>query len=310
MLVSGLPQLAGPVFLTDGGIETDLIFHKGADLPEFASFLLHDDTSGEAVLRDYYVDYFRIAADAGLGLVLETATWRASPDWGMKLGYDKARLRSVNQRAVEFMLALRATEAAGAVVVSGCVGPRGDAYTNLGPASAGEALIYHRPQIEVLAGSGVDLVTALTLTNVAEAIGFVQAASENSVPAVVSFTVETDGRLPSGMSLGEAIERVDTETDAGAAYFMINCAHPDHFTPELNGSATGLRRVRGIRANASRLSHAELDNSTELDEGDPAEFGSQLAALHAANGQICVLGGCCGTDVRHIAAVAAAHQNG
>ena len=296
--------------MTDGGIETDLIFNKGVDLPEFASFVLHDNTSGEAVLRDYFQDYFRIGADAGLGLVLETATWRASRDWGTKLGYDEARLRSVNQRAAEFLLKLRAAAAPSTVVVSGCVGPRGDAYSDLGPASADEALAYHRPQVEVLAGSGVDLLTALTMTNVAEAIGFVRAARERSMHAVVSFTVETDGRLPSGMSLAEAIEIVDAATDAAAAYFMINCAHPDHFTPVLTGSAASLGRIGGIRANASRQSHAELDDSTELDDGDPAEFGTQLAALHAANGQIKVLGGCCGSDARHIAAIAAAHRNG
>lgn len=306
--MSELAQLDGSVFVTDGGIETDLIFHRGADIPEFASFVLHENAAGEAMLRDYFVDYFRVGADAGLGLVLETATWRASRDWGVKLGYDAGRLRSVNQRAAEFMLALCAAESAGTVVVSGCVGPRGDAYSDVGPASADEALTYHRPQVEVLADSGVALLTALTLTNVNEAIGFVRAASERSVPAVVSFTVETDGRLPSGMGLAEAIETVDAETDAAAAYFMINCAHPDHFTHVLTGSDPALGRVRGIRANASRQSHAELDNSTELDDGDPTEFGGQLAALHAARGQLSVLGGCCGTDVRHIAAIAAAHR--
>ncbi len=294
--------------MTDGGMETDLIFNRGVDLPEFASFVLHDDASGEAMLRDYFLDYFRIASDAGLGLILETATWRASRDWGMKLGYDAAQLRSVNQRAAEFMVALRAAEADSTVVVSGCVGPRGDAYTHLGPASADEAMTYHRPQVKALADSGVDLLTALTFTNVAEAIGFVRVVSELSMQAVVSFTVETDGRLPSGMSLAEAIEVVDAETDSAAAYFMINCAHPDHFSPVFDGPGAALRRVRGVRANASRQSHAELDNSQELDDGDPKELGGQLVALLADNNHISVLGGCCGTDARHIAAIAAAHK--
>ena len=305
--MSRLPQLDGSLFLTDGGIETDLIFNRGAELPEFASFVLHEDASGESLMREYFVDYFRVGGEAGLGLVLETATWRASRDWGVKLGYDAAQLRAVNERAVEFMVALCAAEAQGPVVLSGCVGPRGDAYSDLGPASADEAFDYHTPQVEVLAGSGVDLVTALTLTNVAEAIGFVRAASEQSVPAVVSFTVETDGRLPSGMGLADAIAVVDAETDGSAEYFMINCAHPDHFAPVLASGATTLGRVRGIRANASRLSHAELDEASVLDDGDPTEFGEQLAALRAADAQVGVLGGCCGTDVRHIAAIAAAH---
>jgi S-methylmethionine-dependent homocysteine/selenocysteine methylase len=305
---SVLPQLGGSVFLTDGGVETDLIFHRGIDLPEFASFVLHENAAGEAVLRDYYEEYLQIGSQSGFGLVLETTTWRASKDWGSKLGYDAARLRAANERSVQFFRELRASDANGTVVVSGCIGPRGDAYSDLGPASADEAFVYHLPQVEVLAGSGVDLVSALTLTNVAEAIGFVRAAHERSMPAVVSFTVETDGRLPSGMSLTEAITTVDQETDTGAAYFMINCAHPDHFTHVLDGQDPALDRVRGVRANASRLSHAELDESTELDDGNPNEFGVQMATLHAGRPHINILGGCCGTDARHIAAIAHAYR--
>ena len=299
-----LPQLDGSVFVTDGGIETDLIFHRGIDLPEFASFVLHEDAAGEAVLRDYYADYLQIAAQNGLGLILETTTWRASQDWGSLLGYDAARLRQTNERSVRFFQELRASSADGTVVVSGCVGPRGDAYADLGPASADEALAYHRAQVEVLAGSGVEVVTALTLTNVAEAIGFVRAAQECSIPVVVSFTVETDGNLPTGMTLIDAITTVDHETDAAAAYFMVNCAHPDHFTPVLDNQDPAIRRVRGVRANASRLSHAELDESTELDDGDPDEFGVQLAAIHRDRPHINILGGCCGTDARHVSAIA------
>jgi S-methylmethionine-dependent homocysteine/selenocysteine methylase len=301
-----LPQLGDSVFLTDGGVETDLIFHRGIDLPEFASFVLHETAEGEAVLRDYYGEYLQIASQGGFGLVLETTTWRASEDWGSSLGYDAARLRAVNERSVKFFQELRASDADGTVVVSGCVGPRGDAYSDLGPASADEAFRYHTPQVEVLAGSGVDLVSALTLTNVAEAIGFARAAHECSIPAVVSFTVETNGRLPSGMSLTDAITTVDEATDAAAAYFMINCAHPDHFTGVLEGQEPALGRVRGVRANASRLSHAELDESTELDDGNPDELGAEIAAVHAGRPHINVLGGCCGTDARHIAAIARA----
>ena len=304
MRMTTLPQADGSVFLTDGGLETDLIFHHGVDLPEFASFVLHEDGAGETLLRNYYGDYLRIAADSGLGLVLETATWRASADWGAHLGYSAERLQAVNERAVNFLLALRAERSDAQVVVSGCVGPRGDAYADLGPASAEEASTYHRAQVEALAGAGADLVSALTLTNVAEAIGFVRVAHDVSIPAVVSFTVETDGRLPSGMELGEAIALVDGETDSAASYFMVNCAHPDHMSTVLHGRGEALARVHGVRANASRLSHAELDESTELDDGDADEFGQQLAAIHAANPQINVLGGCCGTDARHIAAVA------
>ena len=306
---SALPQMGESVFLTDGGVETDMIFHHGIDLPEFASFVLHENAAGEAVLRDYYAEYLGIAFQGGFGLVLETTTWRASSDWGSILGYDAAQLRAANERSVQFFRELRASNADGTVVVSGCVGPRGDAYLDMGPASADEGFAYHLPQVEVLAGSGVDLVSALTLTNVAEAIGFVRAAHERSIPAVVSFTVETDGRLPSGMTLSEAITTVDRETDTAAAYFMINCAHPDHFAHVLEDHDDALGRVHGVRANASRLSHAELDESIELDDGDPDEFGVQIAALHIRRPRINVLGGCCGTDARHIAAISSACQN-
>jgi S-methylmethionine-dependent homocysteine/selenocysteine methylase len=301
---SHLPQLGGSVFLTDGGVETDLIFHRGVDLPEFASFVLHEDAAGEAVLRSYYDEYLDIASKGSFGLVLETTTWRASKDWGSKVGYDTAQLRAVNERSVSFFQELRRSNADGTVVISGCVGPRGDAYTDMGPASADEALSYHLPQVEVLAGSGVDLVSALTLTNVAEAIGFVRAAQARSIPAVVSFTVETDGRLPSGMSLSDAITAVDEATDASTIYFMINCAHPDHFSPVLDGHEPALTRVRGVRANASRLSHAELDEATVLDDGNAHEFGTQMVTIHGGRPQINILGGCCGTDARHITAIA------
>jgi S-methylmethionine-dependent homocysteine/selenocysteine methylase len=303
-----LPQLGESVFLTDGGLETDLIFHHGVDLPDFATFVLHDDAAGEAMLREYYVEYLRIAEQGGFGLVLDTTTWRASRDWGSKMGYDTAQLRAANERSVQFFQALCASQADSTVVVSGCVGPRGDAYTDMGPASADVAFTYHLPQVEVLAGSGVDLVSAMTFTNVAEAIGFVRAAQACSIPAVVSFTVETDGRLPSGISLSDAITAVDDATDASTAYFMINCAHPDHFTAVLDGREPALTRLRGVRGNASRLSHAELDERIELDDGNPDEFGMQIVALHAGRPHINVLGGCCGTDARHIAAIAHAYR--
>ena len=299
----------GSVFLTDGGLETDLIFHRGIELPEFASFVMHESPAAEAVLREYFEEFLRIAAEGSFGLVLETATWRASRDWGSRLGYDADRLGATNERAVQFLQDVVAEHADATVVVSGCVGPRGDAYADLGPASADEALAYHQPQVDVLAGSGVQLVSALTLTNVAEAIGFVRAAEGCSVPSVVSFTVETDGRLPSGMTVPEAIATVDSETDAAAAYFMLNCAHPDHLAPALRDQDPVLDRVRGVRANASRLSHAELDESAVLDEGHPEEFGIELVALHHDRPQIDILGGCCGTDARHIAAIANAYRN-
>jgi homocysteine S-methyltransferase len=299
-----LPQLGNEVLLTDGGIETDLIFHRGLELPEFASFVLHDDPDAEAVVREYFRDYIRIGATMGHGLVLETLTWRASADWGERLGYDAARLRDANERAADFLLDLREEEAETTVVVSGCIGPRGDAYSDLGSMDAEGAEQFHLPQVATLADTGVDLVSALTITNPAEAIGIARAARAHDVPVVISFTVETDGTLPDGTPLGAAIAAVDAATDRAPSYYMVNCAHPDHFGDHVTGGDPSLARIRGVRANASRKSHAELDDSEELDDGDPVEFGGQLAALHARAPRITVLGGCCGTDHRHIEAIA------
>lgn len=301
-----LPQMSGEVFLTDGGIETDLIFNRGIELPEFASFVLHNNANGERELTRYFSEYLEIADDSGFGVVLETATWRANPDWATLLGYDAGGLRRANERAVQFLVNLRAGRTGPPVVVSGCIGPRGDAYSDLGSMAADEAERYHAEQIAALAGAGADLVTALTLTNTAEAIGIARAARERGIPSVISFTVETDGSLPDGTALATAIRTVDDATDAAPAYFMINCAHPQHFTAVLDTGDPALARICGVRANASRQSHEELDEAEELDPGDPDEFGSLIAALNQQQPGITVLGGCCGTDARHIAAVATA----
>jgi len=304
-----LPQLEGDVFLTDAGIETDLIFHHGIELPLFASFPLHDDPQTVDLLRTYFVEFIELGARHNIGMVLETATWRASSDWGDQLGYDAASLYDVNRRAVDLLLELRDQRAGAPVVVSGCVGPRGDAYSDLGRMTAAAAAEYHVAQIAALASAGADIVGAYTLTNVAEAIGIVEAARSCAIPSVISFTVETDGVLPDGTRLADAIEAVDNATASEALYFLVNCAHPDHVEPALSDRSAALGRLRGVRANASRHSHAELDDSSELDDGDPAEFGAQLAALHRRLPHLTILGGCCGTDRRHIAEIAIAVKN-
>src|SRR5689334_1359134 len=262
--VDRLPQLAGPLFLTDGGIETTLVFHEGLELPYFAAFDLLKDAAGEAALRKYFLSYVALAKSLGMGCVLETPTWRASPDWAAKIGWSAADLAGANRRAVELLRRIRAEHAAERtpIVVSGCVGPRGDGYDPASFMTTLEAECYHAPQIETFAGAGVDLVTAITMTYAAEAIGVVRAARRAGLPVVIAFTVETDGRLPDGTGLGDAITAVDVATDAASAYYMVNCAHPTHFVDALAPGAPWLARVRGVRANASTKSHAELDRAT------------------------------------------------
>ena len=299
-----LPQLDGGLFLTDGGIETTLIFHEGLDLPEFAAFPLLRDDAGTTALRRYYEPYAALARDRGAGLVLESPTWRASPRWAEQIGYSLGELDALNRKAIALMADLReeyATDAA-PVVISGCVGPQDDGYDPSVLLSADEAQDYHSVQIGTFADTEADMVTAVTMTYTSEAVGVTRAALAAGMPAVISFTVETDGRLPSGQALGDAIEETDAATGSGPAYYMINCAHPTHFEAVL-GDAPWRDRIRGLRANASTKSHAELDEADELDEGDPRDLGERYAALAAKLPALNVLGGCCGTDHRHVTAV-------
>jgi len=300
-----LPQLGDQLFLTDSGLETWLLFQQGVDLPEFAAFPLLDDAEGRKHLTSYMRRHAQIAADAGLGFILETPTWRASPQWGDRLGYDAAGLAKNNRAAIEFLLELREEfeTALSPFVISGQMGPYGDGYSPEALLSPEDAMAYHAAQIETFADADADFVSALTMTHTGEAIGIAAAAQTAGIPAVISFTVETNGRLPSGESLAEAIESVDAATGAGPAYYMINCAHPTHFEAVVGSGAPALQRIRALRANASAKSHEELDNSTELDEGDPAELASQYRALRGVLPNVTILGGCCGTDHRHVEAI-------
>jgi S-methylmethionine-dependent homocysteine/selenocysteine methylase len=305
---TALPQLRGDVFLTDGGIETTLMFHDGLDLPCFAAFDLLRREEGREALYRYHRSHAAIAVEHGVGFILESATWRASADWGAKLGYSKVELVQANRQAVSMLEEIReefGSKGAG-MVISGCVGPRGDGYDPAQIMSEDEAERYHAEQIRVFAATAADMVTAITMTNVPEAIGVTRAARAAGMPVVISFTVETDGRLPTGDSLKDAIERVDEATGQGPAYYMINCAHPAHFEGALLAGESWTGRLRGLRANASRKSHAELDQAQELDDGNPAELGAQYRALRNRLPHLVVLGGCCGTDRRHIGAIASA----
>jgi S-methylmethionine-dependent homocysteine/selenocysteine methylase len=304
-----LPQLEDVPFLTDGGIETSLIFNDGLDLPLFAAFTLLEDDAGTEALRRYYAPYVEIAREHGTGFVLESPTWRASPRWAGKLRYSPEQLDELNRRAIALMEEIRdetASDLAGPVVISGCIGPHDDGYQPGSHLDADGSQEYHSTQIGTFAETGADMVAAITMTYAEEAIGIVRAAAEAGIPAAISFTLETDGRLPSGQELGDAIAEVDEATDGSAAYFMINCAHPTHFAEALPAEAGWIDRVRGLRANASTLSHEELDEADDLDAGDPDDLARRYADLRTRLPRLNVLGGCCGTDHRHVRSIAAA----
>lgn len=298
-----LPHQGTQTFLTYTGMETDLIFTQGVGLPGFASFPLLETPDGCAHLARYANHLAAIAARYNLGAILESATWVANTDRAVALGYDASALRQANLNAIRFLSDLRTTFDHAPTLISANIGPRHDAYAPETRMTVTEASAYHIVQIGTLAQTDADLITAYTMADPNEAIGMVLAARAHALPIVVAFTVETDGTLPTGGTLKDAIADVDRATDGYAAYYMINCAHPDHFTNTLT-DAPWTSRVRGIVANASRCSHAELDNATELDAGNPAEFGQQLADLRQKHSQVRVLGGCCGTDMRHLSHLA------
>ena len=301
-----LPQLEKNPFLTDSGLETDLLFNHGFELPSFAAFVLLKDAKGRSAIDNYVRTHAQLAVENDVGIVIETPTWRASSDWAGPLGYDASALAAVNRDAVEMLASVRNERDADAppLVISGSIGPRGDGYQPTSLMSAEEAEAYHAEQIAMFATTDVDLVSALTLTYVDEAVGVVRAAKAAGMPCVISFTVETDGALPDGTELVSAISAVDDATDSWPAYYMVNCAHPIHFDAAVRAAAAS-GRLRGIRANASRMSHAELDNSEELDAGNPVELAEQFRELRVDVPVVSILGGCCGTDIRHIEAIAA-----
>lgn len=307
---SHLPQLRGELFLTDGGLETTLIFHEGLALPCFAAFDLLKNAEGTAVLRRYFERYAEVARRHDVGLVLESPSWRANPDWAAKLGYDARALAEANRRSVRLLLEIReAFEAGGTkIVISGDLGPRGDGYKPEARMTVAEAQAYHAPQIRLFVETDADMVAALTMNYPEEGLGITLAAKEAGMPVVISFTTETDGRLPSGDALDEAIARTDEASGGYPVYYMINCTHPTHLEGALERGGGWRDRVRGLRANASRRSHAELDESPTLDAGNPEELARQYQQLRSAFPRLSVVGGCCGTDHRHVEAICLAME--
>ena len=301
-----LPQTDGDtVFLSDGGLETSLIYHDGIDLPAFAAFPLLERQDGRETLRAYYRPYLELATTNRLGFILETPTWRANADWGATLGYAPDDLDRINREAVAMMLEVRKTHQTpgSPMPVSGNIGPRGDGYRPERLMTVAEAEAYHAPQVRSFRSAGADLVTAMTINYAEEGAGIARAAADAEIPVVVSITVETDGRLATGQPLGEAIASIDAASEVGPAYYMVNCAHPIHFAGVLAGGGGWVDRIGGLRPNASAMSHAELDAATELDDGDPADLGARVADLRRRHGRLTVFGGCCGTDHRHVGAI-------
>lgn len=306
---NSIPQLSGEFFLTDAGLETDLIFNQGIEIREFAAHTLLPDPDTREALKNYFRGFLDLARDTESGFILDSVTWKAHNHWARDLGATEQELRAVNEDSINVIAGLRDEYAMNVkpIVLNAVIGPQGDAYAPEAAVAARQSEEYHARQIGWLAETEVDMVTALTFTQADEAVGIVRAATAAGLPVVMSFTVETDGRLPTGQSLDEAIIQVDEATDSAAAYFMVNCAHPDHFSDILADDGWA-RRIRGIRCNASRKSHAELDQSDTLDDGDPHELGDQYAEIRKIMPWLNVFGSCCGSDLRHVTQISRALQ--
>ena len=299
-----LPHQTDQKFVTDAGFETSMLFHKGFDMPHFAFFPMLRTEDGRAAMREYIAPFMETARQHDAGFILDTNTWRSSPDWLDLLGHAKGDHVEINREAVAFAQSVRREFGEGAnVIVNGVIGPRGDGYDPSSVMTASDAEDYHAFQVGIFADSNVDMVSAITMTNTPEAIGIARAAADRGLPCVVSFTLETDGRLPTGQTLADAIADVDASCVRKPAYYMINCAHPDHFRDVLAQGGDWVERIQGLRCNASRMSHAELDESAELDDGNPGELAQQYAEITRLLPKLNVIGGCCGTDHRHIAKI-------
>jgi S-methylmethionine-dependent homocysteine/selenocysteine methylase len=291
--------------LTDGGLETELIFKHDIDLPHFASFPMFDKPKYQNIFRNYFREYLEVAKKNKTGFILESPTWRASPDWGFKLGYSAQEIAKVNERAVKLVQELKAEyeDDIDLVIISGCIGPRSDGYLVGELMEPNEAKKFHLLQLKALKNAGAQIITAQTMTNSNEGLGIVLAAKENEIPVVISFTVELDGNLPTGESLESVINKIDEITDKYPAYYMINCAHPSHFIGQFENNGDWKLRIKGVRSNASCKSHAELNECTELDAGNAQDLANWHQKLKAHLPNLIVYGGCCGTDVSHIRSI-------
>ncbi|MBB4802740.1 S-methylmethionine-dependent homocysteine/selenocysteine methylase [Flavobacterium nitrogenifigens] len=304
-MITTFPTDSDELFITDGGLETTLIFLQGFDLPFFAAFDILKHEKGYEAIKEYYRRYLEIAKKYKTNFILESPTWRANPDWIERIGYFRHQLQELNEKAVALLHDLKAEfeNDIKTILISGCIGPRGDGYVPENSMTIEESELYHAEQIKIFSQIPVDLISALTMNYIEEAIGIVKAAEKFNLPVVISFTVETDGKLPTGMHLKEAIEKIDNSVNIPPLYYMINCAHPSHFGNQLNENENWVKRIKGFKANASCKSHAELDESTVLDRGEPTELGKEYKKLKDLFPHFNVFGGCCGTDDEHVSEI-------
>jgi homocysteine S-methyltransferase len=300
------PQENDVIYLAEGGQETEIMYRHGHDLPEFAMYPLLENPEAVADLKQMYARVLDIAAECGFAAMICGLDYRASPDWGEKLGYSRSGLAEALEASIAFLrdVAEPYQGQIDRILIGGSIGPRGDAYSLNRTITADEAEDYHGFQLEVLQRVGVDFASAMTFNNVAEAIGVSRAAARVGLPLSMGFVLDNNHRLKSGASLREAVEAVDAEAgNAKPDFYGINCSHPLEFEPALE-SGDWILRLRSLRPNASARDKMDLCKIGHLEEGDPVDLGHRMGALAKRLPHVDIFGGCCGTWDKHLCEIA------
>lgn len=302
------PMGSGEIFLTEGGSETEIMYRHGFELPEFAMFPLLDNPKAVSAMHGIFSKQLDVAAEFGLSFLLSGLDYRASPDWGAKLGYSPTALAEANTAAIDFLrdVAKGYEGQVPRLLFGGILGPRGDAYGLNREITADVAEEYHAVQLETLKLAGVDFACAMTFNNIPESVGAARAAAKIGVPLSVSLTLDSTHRLKSGPSLADAITEIDAQTGNDAPdFYLLNCSHPLEYEPALE-TEDWINRLRGVRPNASKMEKIALCKLGHIEEGNPVELGSQLRSLSERYPHMDIFGGCCGTGHSHLREIAKA----
>ncbi|MBW2409401.1 MAG: homocysteine S-methyltransferase family protein [Deltaproteobacteria bacterium] len=292
------------VILTEGAVIERLRRDPAVELdPYIANAGLIYDQAGKQAMTRIYRQYIDIASRYRLPMIVSAPTWRASSERINKSAYSGRE--TMVKDCADFINRIRqdVSQSADCIYIAGLIACRGDSYEPREALTADKAEAYHRLQAQELAHAGVDFILAATLPAVSEALGIAAALSQCAIPYSLSFVIRSDGRVLDGTPLQAAIEKIDAAVNPGPLFYQINCVHPAIFRKAIEQSEPGFDRLLGLQANTSEKSPEELDGLGYLDTSEPEEFAESMLALHTHFG-LKIIGGCCGTDHRHIEEIA------
>ena len=257
---------------------------------------------GRHALEELWKQYLSIAERYAFPFLATTPTRRCNRERLARSEYDDNILQDNMRLLREAVAGARVPTFSG-----GLMGCRGEAYTGQGCLTEGEAREFHRWEAEGFRAAGAEFLLAALMPTLPEARGMAAAMGSTGLPSIISFTLQRNGRLMDGTALHDAITAIDTLSSPPPLCYMANCVHPRIVAEALscpwNQTETVRTRFLGIQANASPLSHAELDHAVELHQSPPEDLARDMAFLHKRFG-LRLFGGCCGTDDRHMEAIA------